>query len=136
MVPGSCFCGAVRFEVEPPVHSAAYCHCSMCRRMHGAGYVAWLTVPYPQLRIVAGEDRLTRFCSSEHGTRRFCGTCGSPLFCESTTHADSVAIPLAAMQGAVDALPVAHFYFDDRAPWTHVDDGLPRFGGKSGMEPR
>jgi len=70
MTPGSCFCGAVRFEVDLPVHSAAYCHCSMCRRMHGAGYVAWLAVPYPQLRIVAGEDRLTRFRSSEHGTRR------------------------------------------------------------------
>jgi len=31
-----------------------------------------------------------------------------------------VAIPLAAMHGPVDAVPVAHFYFDDRAPWAHV----------------
>ena len=57
------------------------------------------------------------------------------LFCESTLHPDYVDVVLANLDGAVEALPQAHFYFDDRAPWVAIADDLPRFGGKTGTEP-
>jgi hypothetical protein len=28
-----------------------------------------------------------------------------------------------------------HIFFDDRADWVSVHDGLPRLGGKTGLEP-
>ena len=40
------------------------------------------------------------------------------------------------MEGALDRAPEAHFDVDDRADWTRIDDGLPRFGGPHGTEPR
>ena len=40
-VEGGCLCGAVRFSLELPSKWCAHCHCSMCRRAHGAGYVTW-----------------------------------------------------------------------------------------------
>jgi hypothetical protein len=135
MVSGACLCGAVRFAVEPPTLFCAHCHCTMCQRAHGAGYVTWFAVPYERFRVLAGEDRLVRYRSSEHGTRSFCGTCGSTLFCESTNHPDWLDIVLANMEGAIDRPPGGHFYFDDRARWVTVADDLPRFGGKSGTEP-
>ena len=76
-VPGSCLCGAVRFEIDLPVLFCAHCHCSMCRRAHGAGYVTWIGVPYDRFRIREGTDTLVRYRSSDHGTRSFCGSCGS-----------------------------------------------------------
>ena len=85
-VSGSCFCGAVRFEVELPTVFCAHCHCSMCRRAHGAGFVTWFGVERERLRLLGGEDALVRYRSSDQGTRSFCGTCGSTLFCESTRH--------------------------------------------------
>jgi hypothetical protein len=107
----------------------------MCQRNHGAGYVTWLGVPRDQLRVEKGEERLVRYDSSDHGCRSFCGGCGTSLFCESTHHPDQVDIPLANMHGPIDLAPQAHVYFDDRADWVFADDGLPRLGGESGMEP-
>ena len=44
---GGCLCGASRFSVRPcAAQSPLYCHCSLCRRAHGAtNGVAWFTVP-------------------------------------------------------------------------------------------
>ena len=127
---GSCFCGAVRFTVEMPTLFCGHCHCSMCRRSHGAGYVTWFAVPRERFSLDAGDAELVRFRSSQHGTRSFCGRCGSSLFCETTHHPEVVDIVLANMNGAIDRSPQAHFYFDDRVDWVCVEDGLPRVGGQ------
>ena len=134
-VPGSCLCGAVRFSVEPPTQFCGHCHCSMCRRNHGAGYVTWIALPRTQFRLESGEADLTRYASSDHGTRSFCRRCGSSLFCETTHDPDRIDIVLASLQGPVDRRPEMHIYFDDRADWVFVDDGLPRLGGTTGLEP-
>lgn len=134
-VRGSCFCGAVRFSIEQPVSWCGHCHCTMCQRSHGAGYVTWLVVPRRQFSIDAGEAELTRFASSDHGTRSFCRRCGSSLLCESTHHPDDIDVVLANVESVVERAPEAHIYFDDRASWMRVDDELPRLGGVTGVEP-
>lgn len=135
IVSGTCFCGTVRFSVRLPSRFCGHCHCSMCRRSHGAGYVTWFGVDRSQFLLEAGDETLIRFQSSEHGTRSFCGRCGSSLFCESTHHPDLVDIALASMHGPIDREPQLHIYFDDRAGWVVVNDGLPRWGGATGLEP-
>jgi hypothetical protein len=134
-VGGGCLCGAVRFTVALPTLFCGHCHCSMCRRNHGAAYVTWFAIPRSQLSIDGGLDRLTRYESSSHGSRSFCSRCGSSLFCVSTNHPEVVDIPLANMDAAIDRIPESHIYFDDRAAWTVVADDLPRLGGASGLEP-
>ena len=134
-VSGACLCGAVRFELTGPTLFCAHCHCSMCRRAHGAGYVTWVGVLKGGLRTVAGADRLVRYRSSDHGTRDFCGTCGSSLFCESTHHPERIDVALANVDGDIDRPPQLHVYYDDRAPWVCIGDDLPRLGGETGLEP-
>lgn len=134
-VSGTCFCGAVGFEVDLPSLFCAHCHCSMCRRNHGAGFVTWFGIPYRQFRILRGSGQLRRFVSSNHGTRSFCGICGSSLFCESTRHPEHLDIVLANMEGPIDRKPELHVFFSDRAPWIEISDSLPKLGGESGMEP-
>jgi hypothetical protein len=46
-----------------------------------------------------------------------------------------VDIVLANMHGPIDRVPEVHIFFDDRADWVVVNDGLPRLGGATGMEP-
>ena len=134
---GSCFCGAIQFTVAMPTLFCGHCHCSMCRRAHGAGYVTWLAVARGQFSLDKGDEQLVRFRSSHHGTRSFCGRCGSTLFCETTHYPDMVDIVLANMNQAIDKAPQAHFYFDDRVDWVCVEDGLPRLGGPDfGSEPK
>ena len=134
-VSGSCLCGTIRFTVRTPSLFCGHCHCSMCRRNHGAGYVTWFAVPYERFELEKGEAELVRFRSSDHGTRSFCGRCGSTLFCESTRHPERIDVVLANMLEPVDRPPELHVHFDDRAEWVAVEDGLPRLGGESGLEP-
>jgi hypothetical protein len=133
-VSGSCLCGAVRFEVRLPALFCAHCHCSICRRAHGAGYVTWVGVPTGSFALLAGEDHLARYRSSDHGTRSFCKVCGSSLFFTSA-HDDRIDVVLANLQGEADLRPQFHAFFEDRAVWVEVNDGLPRLGGPTGIEP-
>ena len=135
-ITGQCFCGAVRFEVDLPTLFCAHCHCSMCRRLHGAAFVTWFGVPYAQFRLAQGDADLTRFRSSEHGTRSFCRRCGSTLFCESTNHPDWIDIVLANLDRPIDRTPEMHIFVDDGVAWGGDDPGLRRLGGTSGLEPR
>ncbi len=131
---GSCFCGSLRFSIRLPTLFCVHCHCSMCRRAHGAGFVTWISVPREQFRIESGGEHLSRFSSSDHGARSFCTRCGSSLFCESETHPERIDIVLANMETSLDRRPEAHVYFDDRAEWIFVEDGLTRLGGETGVE--
>jgi hypothetical protein len=106
----------------------------MCRRSHGAAFVTWFAVPRSQF-LLEHDQELTRFRSSDHGTRSFCSRCGSTLFCESTKHPNQVDIVLANMEDPIDRLPQVHLYFDDRAEWAAAGDDLPRLGGGTGLEP-
>jgi hypothetical protein len=135
MVPGSCLCGAVCFEVTLPTLVSVHCHCSMCRRNHGAGFVTWFTLPKAQLRLTAGEADLSRYQSSDRGTRCFCRRCGSSLFFETTEREGQVDVVLANMHAAIDREPQLHVHFGDRVDWVEVDGVLPRLGGPTGMEP-
>jgi hypothetical protein len=125
----------VRFAVTLPTLISAHCHCTMCRRSHGAGYVTWFTLRKEQCRVTAGEEELTRHASSDHGTRSFCRRCGSSLFFETTERPDQIDIVLANMHAEIDRAPQLHIHFDDRAKWVEVTDDLPRLGGPTGMEP-
>lgn len=138
-VTGSCFCGAVQFEIELPTLFCVHCHCSMCRRPHGASFVTWTAVPPAQLAITDGEPSLATFESSSHGRRQFCSSCGSQLFCwhlpEAGGDPELIDVTLASLHGPIDRAPAAHVYFDSRADWTVVNDELPRLGGATGLEP-
>jgi hypothetical protein len=135
-VAGGCLCGAVRFSVRLPSLACVHCHCSMCRRNHGAGYVTWFAVPPERLAVTRGTEALVRYPSSEHGSRSFCRRCGSSLFCENAQHPDRVDIPLGAMDAPIDRAPQVHIHVDSRAEWVAIGDRLPRLGGKTGLEPQ
>ena len=124
-VSGGCLCGEVRFEITLPTDFCAHCHCTMCRRSHGAGYVTWIGVQKPQLRILSGEHNLVAYRSSDHGQRSFCKHCGSTLIFESTLYQDQFHLPLANLEGKIDRDPELHVFIEDRAEWVVIGDQLP-----------
>lgn len=75
---GSCLCGAVVFEVTPPMRDAVACHCTQCRKVSGH-YWAAASAPMEGFRVVRG-DGLAWYRSSPAATRGFCRNCGATLF--------------------------------------------------------
>ena len=125
---GGCLCGAVRFRIALPPRWVAHCHCSMCRRAHGAGFVTWAGVARESFALESGAALLTRFRSSAQATRSFCSRCGSTLFFESGHWPDEIHVTLANLDSAEGLEPQAHAYWSSRAPWAlaSADDGLSR----------
>jgi hypothetical protein len=132
---GGCLCGAVRFEVTAPTNWCAHCHCSLCRRAHGAAFVTWFGVDHGRFALRAGEDELIWYRSTPPARRGFCSRCGSTLFFASERWPEEIHIALAAMDGAIDREPAAHVFYDSHVPWVALGDSLPRRGGASGVEP-
>jgi hypothetical protein len=116
-VTGGCLCGAVRLRAALPPNWVAHCHCSMCRRAHGAGFVTWVGFPRAAVTIESGEDQLTRFRSSAQATRSFCSRCGSMLLFQSGRWPDETHLTLACLDSAGGLEPQAHAYWASRAPW-------------------
>lgn len=116
-VGGGCLCGAVRLRVAPPPKWVAHCHCSMCRRAHGAGFVTWVGFPSGAVTIEQGRDLLSRYRSSSLATRSFCSRCGSTLLFESGHWPDETHVVLANLDSAAGLEPQAHAYWSSRAAW-------------------
>jgi len=128
-VNGSCFCGAIGFTATLPSKWCAHCHCSMCRKSHGAGYVTWVGFESGQVKITRGEDRLNWFDSSKGAQRGFCRTCGSSLFFRSERWPGELHIALGCMDDVIDRRPDANAFFDTHVDWMPIDITLKQVGG-------
>lgn len=124
---GSCLCGAVRFEIDEFLPQIAHCHCSMCRKFHGAAYATFAGVPRSGFRWVAGERALKGYTAANGTTRTFCSHCGSSLMFSSPRASEEVVeIALGALDGDAPVKPDAHIFVASGANWTVVNDGLPQ----------
>jgi hypothetical protein len=132
---GSCLCGAVRYELEPPSRFACHCHCENCRRAHGAAFVTWAGFPQAQLSFSLGEAELQHYLTDTQATRSFCRTCGSTLFYRSPRWPEEVHVAVGNLLDPLDRVPAVHVYADRAVEWCPIADALPRFGGASGTEP-
>jgi len=135
-VGGACLCGEVRFEVDLPSLWSAHCHCSNCRRAHGAAFVTFVGFSSDQFRVASGEESLVRYLTDTAATRSFCNRCGSTLTYESPRWPGEVHVALASLEGPIDRAPGSHVYVDHKAPWWEIKDSLPQRGGETGTEPK
>jgi len=122
---GSCLCGTVRYEIDGPFSMMIHCHCSMCRKHHGAAYATWVAGPLDGFRWIAGSEMIRSYQSSEHGRRSFCPTCGSvtPILHPTMKLA---LVPAGSLQGELGIEPQAHWFVDSKAPWYEITDSLPQ----------
>ena len=130
---GRCNCGAVRFEVDPPLASAAYCHCTRCQRRTGTASSPSAQAAPGAFRIVAGEDRLRAWTPDDGFEKWFCGDCGSAIFSRNPEDHDRVGIRMGAFDGDPGIRPRHHQFVAYAAVWEPIpDDGLPRYPERAG----
>jgi len=79
-VCGSCLCGGVRFEVDPPFIRANHCHCDRCRKHSGTAVCTQARVWTEQFRLVQGVELIKFYGRGEGSVKAFCVNCGSSLF--------------------------------------------------------
>ncbi len=120
MATGKCLCGGVSFEVEGDIEHMHHCHCSMCRKAHGASFATYADVPVERFRWISGSDLIVGYASSEFLERRFCKICGSVV---PDGEGDTVSVPAGMLEGDIGSSEIEHILVTSKAPWhTIVDD--------------
>ncbi|MEO1246740.1 MAG: GFA family protein [Pseudomonadota bacterium] len=127
MLSGGCECGQVRFEVYGEIEDFSHCHCSQCRRLHGAAFATFAGVRRNRFRYTRGEDAAARYASSERNVRVFCAKCGSTILVVPREEPDMLYLSMSAVEGNPERPEGYHAWVGSRAPWHEISDGLPQF---------
>lgn len=124
---GACLCGAVAYVVDGAFVRVTHCHCSMCRKGHGAAFATYATVRIEQLRFERGEATLSHFQSSPTVTRSFCRHCGSPmLWRDDSREPGMVAFALGGLDTPYLNQRITHIQVGSKAPWHAILDDAPQ----------
>ena len=126
MLRGSCLCGGVKFEIDGPLHEARNCHCSMCRKAHGAAFRTRASVRARDFRYLQGEQLISSYESSPGTNRTFCSRCGSRLITKFAAHRDYYGLPLGILDDDPGVKPELHVHVASKAAWHDITDDLPQ----------
>jgi hypothetical protein len=125
-IQGSCLCGTVRYEVDAPFTAMLSCHCSMCRKHHGAPFATYANAALAGFSWLSGEAALGHYAASQNYTRSFCATCGA-VAPSLMPQAGLAFVPAGTLDGDPGIRVQGHMFVRSKAPWYEIADSLPQY---------
>ena len=127
MIEGACLCGKIRYAVDGDIGEVSHCHCSMCRRVHGAAFGTYGAVPKENFRWLSGSEFVKLYRSSDTLDRTFCSNCGSTLQAILESEPDVIYLALGTTNDDPQCRPSMHIFVGSKAPWYEITDDLPQY---------
>jgi len=128
IMTGSCLCGAIKYQVDKLESHMAHCHCSMCRKFHGAAFSTFGEATSDHFKWLQGEERLKSYTAKNGSVRQFCEHCGSSMtFSASKKNTHIIEFALATLDNEIDVKPDAHVFVESKVNWIDIKDDLPKF---------
>lgn len=125
---GQCLCGSIKYVVDKIEPKMGHCHCSMCRKFHGAAFATFGEAKTENFHWVEGQELLTTYIASNGTKRKFCGNCGSSLiFAPSNDPGEVVEFSLGTLDSEIEISPDVHIFTAHKASWYEITDGLPQY---------
>ena len=134
LLKGSCLCGGVTYEISAPLTDVINCHCSMCRKAHGAAFRTRASVRKADFTFLSGEELLTYYESSLGEWRSFCSACGANMITTFSQFPDVYGFALGTLDTDPDIRIERHVFTRYKAPWYTITDDLPQIEDLSGDE--
>jgi hypothetical protein len=128
-IQGGCLCGRMRYEIDGPLTEVGNCHCSMCRRFHGAAFATYAKIDAENFRWLSGQDLMTVYESSPGMGWAFCRICGSSLGVPTRGKLSDLALGLLDTDPGVR--PTEHIFVGSKAAWYEITDTLPQYEARS-----
>jgi len=128
LTTGSCFCGAVQYEVKGPLRNVINCHCSQCRKLNGN--FGSHSKAHKSNVVITQNDGLTWFNISNAARRGFCQKCGSALFWDNRQQ-DSIGIVAGSLDIPTGLKTIGHIFVADKPDFYEITDEARQFKGSS-----
>lgn len=123
---GECLCGAIQYKVDRLQPKMAHCHCSMCRKFHGASFASYGEARQEDFHWLSGKDYISEYQAPNGTLRQFCRQCGSSLtFAPSNDEGRFVEFSLGTLIDDIEERPDAHIFVGSKANWVNISDDLP-----------
>ncbi len=126
-VSGHCLCGEVRYRVDHEIGLVVNCHCSFCRRAHGAPFVPISLVDKTAFHFTAGEEHTRIFDTPGGGARCFCQLCGTRICNYPRVMPDQLSLLVETLDEGIDQAPSLHINVESKASWYEIADEQPQF---------
>jgi hypothetical protein len=127
MIQGHCECKRVSFEVDGEISEFSHCHCSQCRRLHGAAFATYAGVEKDKFRYLSGEEDIKKYASSGDHERVFCGNCGSNILVRVDGYPDYLYLAMGVVDGDPGHPDAYHIFVGSKAPWHEIIDDLVQY---------
>jgi hypothetical protein len=125
-VRGSCLCGSISFEIDPPFQKMMHCHCLRCRKSSGTGHATNIALDPDQFRWLSGENLVQRYDlpTAKSFSKWFCSRCGSPVP-RMRRGGPFMIVPAGSLDSDPRTKPTDRIFWASRAPWSCESGGLP-----------
>jgi hypothetical protein len=123
---GGCLCGTVRFELMSEPFDCGWCHCRTCQLNSGAPAMVFASVKRGDWTATEGPEAVRTVKTSSFGERKFCGSCGTPLYVEVTHQPDTTDFSVVTLDDPSIIAPEFHIFWSSKVAWFNPEDGLPK----------
>ena len=127
MITGKCECGSIQYQVDGEINDYSHCHCSQCRRLHGAAFASFGGVYKKDFSYVSDQKNLATYASSGNHERLFCKNCGSNILVVLEDEPDSFYLSMGSVNGNPSCPPGYHIFVGSKAPRFSFNDEAPRY---------
>lgn len=69
---GECLCGKIIYQYQGATGNLVHCHCSRCRKWHGAAFRSRMVVRQTGYKLIQGEEYLGYYQSTPNVIKTFC----------------------------------------------------------------
>ena len=124
-IKGSCFCGAIKYEIKGTLKDAMSCHCSMCRKAFSSQASAFARINPDEFSWLSGENLLSTYESKTGAGIQFCSKCGSTLC--GTNNGKVIGVTLGCVEGNPKIEIEKHIFVGSKATWEIIPKGVPQY---------
>ena len=127
MITGRCECSSIKYQVDGEINDYSHCHCSQCRRLHGAAFASFGGVLKKDFSYISDQKNLACYASSGNHERLFCKNCGSNILVVLEDEPDSYYLSMGSVDDNPTCPPAYHIFVGSKAPWFCFSDDAPQY---------
>ena len=126
-ITGQCICAAVRWEsAEPPIVTRV-CWCRECQYLGAGSGTVGAALHTASFSVHGTTQNFGSVADSGNRMhRRFCATCGTPLFSEAESRAHLIFVRAGSFDDTDVARPAMTTWTQSAPQWACIDAGLPQ----------
>jgi hypothetical protein len=125
-ITGGCLCKAVRYRITAAPIVTRVCWCRVCQYFAAGNATVNTCFPSNAIAIVGVlTDYVSIADSGNVMHRRFCPTCGTPMFSEAESRPHLVFVRTGTLDDRELAKPAATIWTSSAPTWACIDQRIP-----------